>query len=108
LSKDGRVLLNINFVGEGEVGFKKPGGEITKGSQGKFIYGIIVKNVIQGSKTVKENYYDSERDNKCVFISKVEKIKKVFVPAGINRIRIRGRGNKGHYHRNPDGFSYGQ
>jgi hypothetical protein len=107
LSKHGGVFLHIDLVGEGEIGFEKPGGEITKGSQRKFIYGVIVKDVIEGSKNVKDNYCDAEGDNKSVFIGKIKKIKKVSVPAGIYRIGIRGGGNKGHYHRNSGGFNYG-
>jgi hypothetical protein len=37
LGKNRRVPLDVNFVGEGKVGFEKPGGEIPVRSQGKFV-----------------------------------------------------------------------
>jgi hypothetical protein len=99
--------LDVDFVGKGKVGFEKPGGKVTEGSQGKFIYGVIIKNIVKGSENIKNDYREAEKDDKGIFIAEIKKIKKVFVPAGINRTGIRGGGNKGHYHRNPGGFNDG-
>jgi hypothetical protein len=107
LREHGGVFLNVDFVGKGEIGFEKPCGKITEGSQRKFVYGIIIKDIVKRSENIKDDYRNTERDNKGIFIGKLKKIKKVFVPAGINRIRIRCDGNKGHYDRNPGGFNNG-
>jgi hypothetical protein len=88
LGEHGRIFLDVDFVGDGEVGFEKPCGEVTEGSQGKFIYGIIIKYIVKGSKNIKDDYRDAEGDNKGIFIVKSKKIEKVFVPAGINRIGV--------------------
>jgi hypothetical protein len=87
LREYGGIFLNIDLVGKGKVGFEKPGGKVTEGSQGKFIYGIIIKNIVKGSESIKDDYYDAEGDNKSIFVIKTKEIKKVFVPSGIDDIR---------------------
>jgi hypothetical protein len=81
LRKYGRVFLDIDFVGEGEISFEKPPGKITESSQGKFVYGIIIKNIKKGSEKIEDDYGGSEGNNKTVFVIKTEKIIKVLIPA---------------------------
>jgi hypothetical protein len=80
--------LDIDLVGEGEVGFEKPGSKIAVGPQGKSINSIIINYIIHRSKNVKNDYRDAEGYDKSVFGIKIEEIKEIFIPARINRIGI--------------------
>jgi hypothetical protein len=72
--------LNVNFVGKGEVGFEEPDGKVTEGAQGKFVYGIIIKNIVKGSENIKDDYRNAEGYNKRVFVIETKKIEEVFIP----------------------------
>jgi hypothetical protein len=37
MSEYGGIFLDIDFVGEGKIGFEEPGREIAEGSQRKFV-----------------------------------------------------------------------
>jgi hypothetical protein len=80
--------LNVNLVGEGKVSFEQPGGEVAESSQGKFIYGIVIKNIIQGPENIKGDYDDAEGDDKRIFVIKMKEAEKVLVPAGIDCIGV--------------------
>jgi hypothetical protein len=88
LREYGGVFLDVDFVGEGKVGFEQPGGEVTEGSQGKFVYGVIVKDIVKGPENIKDDDGYAEEDDEGVFVVEGEKIKKVFIPAGIYRVGV--------------------
>jgi hypothetical protein len=88
LTQNRRIFLDIRLIGKGQVGLKKPVGKIAESSQGKFIYGIIIKNIIQGPEYIKDYYGGPKKYNEFVFAGKTKKIKKIFVPARIDHVGI--------------------
>jgi hypothetical protein len=52
--------LNIDFIRQGKVCVKKPVCEITICSKGKFVNAIIIKNTINRSENIKNNYCDAK------------------------------------------------
>jgi hypothetical protein len=100
--------LDVDLVGEGEVGLEQPGGEVTKGSQGKFAYGIIIKNVKEGPENIKHDDGNAKENNKSIFAAESEKIEKVFIPAAVDYRGVRGCRDEGHDDRHSGGFYGGQ
>jgi hypothetical protein len=88
LGHNGRIFLDIYFVGEGKISLKKPRCEIAVSAQGKPIQDIIVKNIINASEEIKSNYNHAKEQDKFGCIGKTKKIKKEFISAGVNHIGV--------------------